>query len=437
MASTSKQIITGLSAALAMTALSYIPAQASTTATPKDVVLTVGAKASERNLTWLGGLQTEDYVQIVRADHHHGYGRDQINGWRGARIVRPAASGVAGEQSGWEWNQAKLTGLDDNASYRYRICSAQTCSITYQFDTTSDGSFNFLVYGDPQVYLGTKTGQNGVVENPSAGWAATLAESTKRFDNTAFLMTAGDQVDSYAVNKQVGEWDAFLAPEQVTQYALAPNLGNHDNASGAGYLYAQHFALPNLSSQGATAAGTGDYWYTYNGVLFASLNSNSLDFTAHETFLKQAIAANPRAKWKVVSFHHSPFSAADHPLDADVTAIRTTLAPVLSKLGINLVIGGHDHDYARSYLMNGSTPASTQAGTLQIAKRGQVLYLATNSASGGKFYDLTGPYAWTAVTDQSLKANYTNVEVRNHKLIATTYEMGGRVIDRVLLTSGK
>jgi hypothetical protein len=432
---TPKHIIALVGTALAASTLNYTPAQATTAVQVKDVVLTVGAQASERNLTWLGGTDVTDYVQIVRVDHRHG--RDQLSSWRSARTIRPSASGVAGEQTGWEWNQARLSGLDDDASYRYRICSAAACSSVHEFKTASQGSFSFLVYGDPQVYLGTKTGQSGIVENPSAGWASTLAESTDRFPSAAFLMTAGDNVDSYTVSKQVGEWEAFLAPEQVTEYGLAPNLGNHDNASGAGYLYAQHFALPNVSTTGTTAAGTGDYWYTYNGVLFVSLNSNSLDFAGHEAFLKQAIKANPKASWRIVSFHHAPFSAADHPQDADVTAIRTTLTPVLSSLGVNLVIGGHDHDYARSYLMNGSSVASSSAGTVQRAKRGEVLYLATNSASGGKFYDLTGPYPWAAVTDQSLKASYTNVEVRRHELVATTYEVGGRVIDRVVLTGGK
>lgn len=430
-------LVAAVGTALAASAFTVVPAQATTTLAVKDVVLTVGSNPSQRQLTWLDAAGSTDQVQLVRTDvqRRHGHGR---TAHYPTRVINPSVSASAGEQSAWDYHQASLTGLAAGATYTYRICSTDSaCSDDYTFTTAEPGSFNFLVYGDPQVYTGTKTGQNGVVESPSVGWADTLAESTTRFPRTAFLLTAGDQVDSYTVSKQPAEWDAFLAPSQVTSYPVAPNLGNHDNASGAGYLYAQHFAVPNLNtSLGATAAGTGDYWYTYNGVLFVSLNSNSLDFTAHETFLKQAIAANRGAHWRVVTFHHAPFSSADHPNDSDVVAIRENLTPILSTLKINLVIGGHDHDYTRSYLMNGATVASTSAATVQREKKGQVLYLATNSASGGKFYDLTGPYAWAAVTDQSLKANYTNVSVTDRALIATTYEVGGTVVDRVVLTRG-
>lgn len=423
-------VFAAVSLALAGTTLSLqpAPAQAEPTIAVKDVVLTVGSNAGQRNVTWLGGVGAEDYVQLVQ--HKKG----KTLSWKSAKLVRPFSAATAGEETGWEYNKVALSGLKAGVTYSYRICTTTACADEHQFKTAKKGTFSFLVYGDPQVYLGTKTGQNGVVENPSAGWAATLSESVGKVSNAAFLMTAGDNVDSYTISKQPGEWDAFLAPSQLATYPMAPAVGNHDNASNAGSLFNQHFALPNVSNLGTTAAGTGDYWYTYNGTLFMTLNTNSLDFAAHSTFMKQAIKANPKATWRVVTLHHSPFSSADHPNDADVTAIRSTLTPVFSALRINLVIGGHDHDYTRSYLMNGATVASSDADATLKPKRGQVLYLATNSASGGKFYDLTGPYPWAAVKDQSLKANYTAIEVKSSHLVATTYEVGGRVIDRVDLT---
>jgi hypothetical protein len=426
-------VLAAVSLALAGTTLSLqpVPAQAEPTIAVKDVALTVGSNAGQRNLTWLGGTGVDDYVQLVRRQ------KGKSLSWKAAKAIRPFSSSVSGEETGWEYNKVALTKLATKATYSYRICSTTGCTAEYQFKTTATGAFSFLVYGDPQVYLGTKTGQGGVVENPSTGWAATLAESVGKVSSAAFLMTTGDNVDSYTNSKQPGEWDAFLAPSQVSRYPMAPAVGNHDNASGTGYLFNQHFALPNVSNLGTTAAGTGDYWYTYNGTLFMTLNTNSLDFAAHATFMRQAIKANPKATWRVVTLHHSPFSSADHPNDADVTAVRTTLSPIFSALRINLVIGGHDHDYTRSFLMNGATVASSDADAALKPKRGQVLYLATNSASGGKFYDLTGPYAWAAVKDQSLKANYTAIEVGSKRLIATTYEVGGRVIDRVSITRAK
>jgi 3',5'-cyclic AMP phosphodiesterase CpdA len=117
-----------------------------------------------------------------------------------------------------------------------------------------------------------------------------------------------------------------------------------------------------------------------------------------------------------------------------VTYLRTNLTPVLSKLGVDLVLNGHDHDYARSYLMEGTSIVPGSNGSTVKAADGQTLYITTNSASGGKFYPLTGPYPWTAKTNQENVANYTNVEVNGGKIVVTTYRStDNSVIDAVTL----
>lgn len=420
--------------ALAVVGLAAQPAQAEAPSV-KDVVLSIGADDSQRGLTWLSGSNVDDYVQIAQKVGHDGFRR--------ATIVRPDQQGAAGEQAGWDYNKATLTNLRSHTTYDYRICVTDaSCSTTYEFTTGDRGTFNFLVYGDPQVYTGTKTmttpDGRTLTLNPSAGWATMLANSTRMFPHTAFLMPQGDQVDSYTVPKQVAEWDAFLAPSQVTSYPMAPNVGNHDNANGQGYLYGQHFNLPNLSSSyGVTASGTGDYWYTYGGVLFLELNTNNLDIAGHTAFMQQAITANPHSRWRILRFHQAPYSAADHPNDQDVIFLRQNLTPVLSQLGIDLVLNGHDHDYVRSYLMDGTSVVPNSGGHWVNAQPGQVLYIETNSASGGKFYDLTNTannYYWAAVVNQDYTAQFTNVEVRGAALIVSTYTVDGQQIDQVVLT---
>jgi 3',5'-cyclic AMP phosphodiesterase CpdA len=282
-----------------------------------------------------------------------------------------------------------------------------------------------MYYGDPQIY--TKT------DVAAKGWAATLATSTTKFPGTDFLMTAGDNVDSYDPATQPAEWDLFLAPQQITQYAMAPAVGNHDNANGTG-VFNEHYGVPNRTSLGQTAPGTGDYWFVYNHTLFLVMNTNSLDLVAHKEFIDQAKAAAGHVEWIVADFHHATFSSADHPNDADVTYLRANLTPILSAEGVDLVLNGHDHDYARSYLMNGSTIVPGSNGSVLKPKEGQVLYVATNSSSGGKFYPLTGPYPWTVVTNQENVANYTRVEVNEGKLVVTTYRAtDNSIVDRVTL----
>ena len=85
-------------------------------------------------------------------------------------------------------------------------------------------------------------------------------------------------------------------------------------------------------SQGDTPAG-GDYWYSYNGVLFLSLNSNNMSTAEHKEFMSSAIRAYQAASngaeplWKIVTFHHSIYSTASHMEDGDISTAPKWAAP--------------------------------------------------------------------------------------------------------------
>ncbi|OUO31887.1 metallophosphoesterase, partial [Olsenella sp. An290] len=170
---------------------------------------------------------------------------------------------------------------------------------------------------------------------------------------------------------------------------------------------------------------SGDYWFTYNGVLFMSLNSNDMNTSEHKAFMKEAIAANPDANWKIVTFHHSVYSVASHTADGDILQRRSELPAVFSELDIDAVLMGHDHVYTRTYLMDGTTPLITDEVQSEITdpEDGQVLYITANSASGSKYYDIQNlpQNTFAAVQDQSKRENMTRVEVTEDSLTFTTY----------------
>jgi len=397
-----------------------------------SVVLNVGANQTRRNLVWYANVTDANCVQFVPI-------RKGSASFRHATLNCKTTQGTSSADATQTYFHATMSGLSASTRYAYRVGSDSAgWSGVYNFSTGGKTTFNFAYYGDPQVYPATST------NNPGAGWANTVKVSTEAL-SPEFLLTAGDQVNSYTNAGQSAEWPLFLAPEQLTTYPLATTVGNHDNANGDGVQYSEHLALPNVSSTGETAKGTGDYWFTYNNTLFMVLNTNYLDSNAdgvydldainqHASFLKGAISRNPHATWRIVDFHHALYSAADHPNDTDVTFLRTNLSPILSKLGVDVVLNGHDHDYARSYLMSGtSVIPGTNTSTVK-AKKGQVLYIEANSASGGKFYPLTGPYPWTAVVNQENVANYTNVKVSQNSIAITTYRAtDSSVVDTVTL----
>ena len=284
------------------------------------------------------------------------------------------------------------------------LASDGSVSPTYTFKSGSFGlgdGFTFAAFGDPQI--GAESTGNSLSTSPemqedAAGWVDTLNVLQADVADDALplelLTSTGDQIETANVESQ---WDAWFQPEQLRSFPYAAAIGNHDS-SDLGYRY--HFALPNNDVTTAdlqTAAG-GDYWYTYKDVLFVVINANAQSATknpAHMDFVTKAVKANPTAKWRVVSYHHSIYSPASHANDSDAAARRPVYTRGLSELGINLVLQGHDHSYSRSYVVenDGSgadrqNAAEAQGANNVVAGPGGVIYVTTNSASGSKYYGL-------------------------------------------------
>ncbi|MGM0386436.1 MAG: metallophosphoesterase [Actinomycetota bacterium] len=320
----------GLTAAVALLVaplLSSSPERAlGTTAEPRsvvvtDVVLGVGADEAERRVAW---FSPDPAVQCV--EYADAAGR--------TAEVEAYESGAA-VADGLTWFHAALPGLEASAAYTYRVgnCAA-AWSEPIEFSTPDESPFSFLLLGDPQVFERTSD------VDPAAGWAATLDEATAAVPDAAFLVTAGDHVNATDNGRQTPEWELLLRPSHLRHHAVATTIGNHDEADGTGTQYGEHFARPNVDPAGETVAGSGDHWFTHDGTLFLSLNTNSTDFAGHEVFLRRALATNPDARWTIVLLHHAPYSAVTDVDDDVVADVRVNLTPVLGDLGIDLVLAG-------------------------------------------------------------------------------------------------
>jgi hypothetical protein len=375
-----------------------------------DLVLGVGADETQRNVAWYSSADTAQVVQVAPA-------ADLVNGEFPSSAASFAASGGAAT-SGETYRHATVTGLVENTVYAYRVGSADGWSATQSFRTRAfDSAFEAIVVGDPQI------GASGNVGYDQAGWADTLGVAQAAYPQAEMIISAGDQVDSAGNETQ---YTAFLAPDQLRSIPLATTIGNHDVGSKA---YEQHFNVPNGDpSAGAASSGSssgGDYWYMYKDVLFVGLNSNSRDYASHNEFLRRVVAEQgARAKWKVLTFHHSIYSTASHANDSDIVDRRNSMPQVISELGFDLVLQGHDHVYTRSYLVkDGAIADGTEvAGQAQVAaKPGEVLYVTANSASGSKFYNVTVPDAWFAsVINQERVRNYSVLSVTDQALTVST-----------------
>ena len=182
-------------------------------------------------------------------------------------------------------------------------------------------------------------------------------------------------------------------------------------------------------------------------MLFLNINSNSRDYTSHYAWMDKVIAEQgDKAKWKAVAFHHSLYSVGPHQDDGDVIDRRGTMPEKISELGIDLVLMGHDHNYARTYLIKNGQKADAKEAPAAVkveAKEGEVMYVTANSSSGSKYYDTENPGAWWAsVWNQEKVRNYTVLEVTDEEISVRTLrsQQNGAekpvnsVVDEVTLT---
>lgn len=398
-------------------------------ATLTGIILSVGANESQRVVSWYASADTAQVVQVAPTD-------SLVGGAFPGDAVSYAATVTANSVNGGYNGHATLDGLTEDTAYSYRVGVDGAWSPTYTFRTQDfEGDFDFLFFGDPQI------GASGNVTNDGAGWADTLNVASAANPDAELYVSGGDQVETANTETQ---WNAFLAPTQLTQYPWVATIGNHDVG---GKAYEQHFWTPNTDRSAAyytntTTASGGDYWFMYKDVLFIDINSNAYSNgadAAHVSYITDVVNAHGAdAKYTVLVYHHAIYSPASHANDSDNKLRRADFPTAFSNLGVDLVLQGHDHAYSRSYLLkNGQkADADEQPGANEVFQGpGGVVYVTGNSASGSKYYALTAPsssefgpdpldtstgrkrhYA-NSVESQENKRSYVKVEVRHDALV--------------------
>lgn len=331
--------------------------------TLSSVVMNVGAKHTERNLTW---YSQNDAVAEVR------YAKSK-NGKLPTKYSTVPATSQAASKEGYYSYKATLTGLRANSTYVYCIAIGDTVSPCYSFDVygTNDG-FSFAFVTDAQIQK----------ESQGKRWDDTLSQIKTKFEGVSFLVSGGDQVSDPTSEENYG----YFISNHLSTLAIATTVGPpHDS----GVPYGEHFNLPNLSPKYGVGDTSSDYFYTYGDVLFMHLNVESREYGEHVDFLKKTIAANDDCIWRVVVLHYSFFTGSKNSTSDRVLEFKSALADDFCKLGIDLVLSGHDHIYSRSKLMlDGMTPSDDAVIDSTAVDPIGTLYLCGTPSAGGNYYDV-------------------------------------------------
>ncbi len=332
-------------------------------------------------------------------------------------------------------NKVTVEGLfEENTTYYYSYTDDvknPNWSEVQSYTTKKTINFQTILVGDPQIGASGSQGQETAddinIAVDTFNWNKTLEQAKITAPNASFILSAGDQIDyagtdsSDGKNVRESEYAGFTYPALLRMLPLATTIGNHES-KGTDYKY--HYNNPNSEDGlGSTNSGS-DYYFSYGNVLFISLNSNNRNTVEHRELLKKAVESNPDAKWKVVMFHHDIYGSGQPHSDTDGANLRALFAPLMDEFGIDMCLTGHDHSYARSYLMADGT-AIQYDDSVAINPEG-TLYIAAGSASGSKFYKLaTTKQYYIAERSNTQIPTFSTIDFSDESIVIKTYDYNG------------
>lgn len=443
------------------------------------VSLTPGKDETELNFAWYSEKTDSEGTPVV----HFGTDQNALETFTGT--TGDVDQSLTGDTA-YEYNYVTVTGLQPNTTYYYTVERNGEQSDVVEYTTQDTDTVKMLYVGDPQI--GASKGQpqdggelsdesgaaNTAAQNDGFAWNRTLNTALEENPDINFVISAGDQVNKTGEAKEE-EYAAYLSADALASLPVATTIGNHDSLNPD---YSYHFNNPNTTEYGKTEAG-GDYYYSYGDGLFIVLNTNNYNVAEHAEAIKEAVAAYPDAKWRIVTIHQDIYgSGLDHS-DTDGMILRTQLTPVFDENDIDVVLQGHDHTYSRTKLLYGDgqthssyefqltedgmdydwdhaynvetgeqIPLSPEEGdeegaalkdafnednmcyTIEDTEGNTVtdpqgiLYMTANSASGSKYYELIPTQQdYVAVRSQNWLPSYSVITMDADSFTIETYQI--------------
>ncbi len=305
-------------------------------------------------------------------------------------------------------HSAIIKELFPNTLYIYRVGSDDEWSEWNQFRTADDHNapFEFVFFGDPQ---------EGIKEYVPRIFRKGFSVAP----DARFWLFTGDLIPIPEKDKYWHEW--FLAGGFV--FSMVPSImtpGSHE------YYYRKadrtkvheftrfwnaHFTLPE---NGVAGLGERSYYVDYQGVRIIMLDGQSKR-DEQSGWMDNLLKNNPN-KWTIAAVHQPVFSMGR---DRDEKDTHDAFMYIFDKYGVDLVLTGHDHVYARSHkLFNGEVVGNDDYGTVYVI-----------SVSGAKSYPLSFKYGnLMKKTGQNMQL-FQVISINDDTLAFKSYTVTGKLYD--------
>lgn len=363
------------------------------------------APATEQRISWMSNpLSTADkaIVRYILKSEYEAY-NDPENSYAGyteykrygtSYLTEMNTSGNIDTNYAVRLNSVTISGLKPDTEYVYMVGDGTVWSEPKTFTTQRAGAAtDFFIIGDVQSEDATD------VNNIKSA----LVSTGISFD---FGLQTGDLVDNGGNFKY---WDAVantFSSDILGSTDIIHALGNHEYYGDlAGINSAHYFSLPGEWDNEAPIA----YSVEYGNVYVAVINYVGMTAYAKACEWLVADAAQSTANWKILTMHQPPYFT--NPGGA-TTGLQELISETADAAGIDFVLSGHDHSYARTEPLT--------AGEVD-AENGTVYIIC--GSTGEKSYDIIkNPEHHYAFTHETYEAVYMTVSTTDTTLTINTYD---------------
>ncbi|NAS13033.1 purple acid phosphatase family protein [Poritiphilus flavus] len=390
---------------------------------PDRIILTFhGDPSTHRAVTWRTDANiTEAFAQIAEAEVNSDFVEKAVS--IKAKTEQFDLGLYKGNTSLMvHYHNVIFDGLKPDQLYVYRVGDGSDhWSEWIQFRTSGVGyaPTQFVYFGDAQ---------NDILEH----WSRLIRMAYQTSPNAAFVIHAGDLINNAHKDQEWAEW--YKAGGFIhSQWTAIPVVGNHEFSSitegesrRLSIQWRPQFTLPVEEDLDPELHET-VYTIDYQDIRIIVLNSN--DKLEEQTSYIEKQLKDCTAKWKIISCHHSVFSPAK---GRDFEFARENWKPLLDKYGVDLVLNGHDHTYARGHVPVRTTDSEDpdQLGTVYVT-----------SVSGPKQYELDAEqmkaykkqgYQLDKSAEQ--KQFFQVITIQDNTLTYVAYTVLGEEYDKAVIT---
>ncbi len=284
-----------------------------------------------------------------------------------------------------------ISGLTPGAKFYYKVTvgAGATTGTFLAAPANSATSLKFLMYGDTR----TNPADHSIV------CASINSTITSDPAYQTLLLLAGDWVGT---GDSEIDWTAQFFnrsyPASMLTQSTVPIMGSRGNHENSGTIYKKYWPYPYVASC---------YWSFDYGPVHVAVVDQYVDYdegTTQYDWLVNDLATSSK-DWKIIVLHEPGWTAkGGHVNEADV---QDYIQPLCKLYGVQIVLGGHNHYYARA-VVDG-------------------VHHLTSGGGGAPVYRPKPGEPYIVSSLESL--NYQTVEISGDTMYVKSFQPNGTVID--------